>query len=112
MSDHLRLSAHLAPPPSTDRAPAQPPPPPTGASEGFRRLDAVEVWTDGDSLIVLGEPHDPDPLGDLDHPDDYPGAHNCDAMGCRMMHVIAHATGAVVADGVPQPTVCEVPDAR
>ena len=50
--------------------------------EGYRRLDAHEVWTNGSDLIVLGMPP---------RADDEENGHNCDEMGCAQCHVLARA---------------------
>jgi hypothetical protein len=52
--------------------------------EGYYRLNAQEVWTDGDDVIVLGIP-----------PREYEeeNGHNCDDMGCGQCHVILRAEG-------------------
>ncbi len=42
---------------------------------GFHKLDVTEVWTDGNEVVILG-----DPGYDEDDPETNP--HNCDEMGC------------------------------
>ena len=50
--------------------------------EGYRRLDAQEVWTNDKDVIVLGMP-----------PREYDeeNGHNCDEMGCGQCHVLLRA---------------------
>ena len=54
--------------------------------EGYVKLRAIEVWTNGERLVILGQPPDED---EVDPESEY--AHNCDAMGCGSFgpHVIA-----------------------
>jgi hypothetical protein len=51
--------------------------------DGYRRLDAQEVWTDGSDLVVLGQP-----------PDGEESGHDCDEMGCAQCHVLARTEHA------------------
>ena len=57
-----------------------------GIPEGYRKLRAIEVWTNGDTLVVLGQPPDED---ENDPEAEY--GHDCDVMGCGSFgpHVIA-----------------------
>jgi hypothetical protein len=50
--------------------------------QGYRRLAADEVWTDGTDVIVLGLP----PNADVEE-----NGHNCDEMGCGQCHVLLKA---------------------
>ena len=50
--------------------------------DGYRQLNAQEVWTDGTDVIVLGIPP---------HEDDEENGHNCDDMGCGQCHVLLRA---------------------
>jgi len=52
--------------------------------EGYVKLRATEVWTNGERLVILGEPPDED-----EYSDEY--GHDCDQMGCGSVgpHVIA-----------------------
>jgi len=52
--------------------------------EGYHKLNATEVYTNGDTLVVLGVP-------DSENEDEETG-HNCDQMGCGSIgpHVIAY----------------------
>lgn len=50
---------------------------------GFVPMDASEVWTDGERIVVLGSPEDLGSEGEC--------IHNCDQMGCSSVgpHVLA-----------------------
>jgi len=52
--------------------------------KGYVKLRAIEVWTNGERLVILGEPPDEDECAD-----EY--GHDCDQMGCGSVgpHVIA-----------------------
>ncbi len=56
--------------------------------EGYRKLRADEVWTDGHRLVILGLPPDEDEIEDDEL------GHDCDQMGCGSFgpHVIAIGT--------------------
>lgn len=53
--------------------------------EGFVKLSACEVWTDGSKLVIFGDPPDEDAF------EDEAMGHDCDLMGCGSVgpHVIA-----------------------
>ena len=53
--------------------------------EGYRKLNAAAVYTNGEMLIVLGHP------SDIEDESEETG-HNCDQMGCGSFgpHVIAY----------------------
>jgi hypothetical protein len=59
---------------------------PTGIPVGFKRVDAYESDT---QIIVCGEPEEePEGLTEQEYSRWYETAHNCDAMGCGLSHVL------------------------
>lgn len=59
---------------------------PTGIPAGFKRVEAFESDT---QIIVCGEPEEePEGLTAEEYSRGYETAHNCDAMGCGLSHVL------------------------
>lgn len=58
----------------------------TGVPVGYKRVEAYE---NGTEVIVCGTPEDePEGLSEEEYARWYERAHNCDAMGCGLSHVL------------------------